>query len=97
MGHAIEEILKRPIITEKSTTQASELKKYTFEIPNWATKDHVKEAMKKFFPASKVRKVNTAKLFGHSKRTQKWVKAPTDRKKAIITIEGEHIEFFPEI
>ncbi len=97
MAHAIEEVLKRPIITEKSTMQASLLKKFTFEIPTWATKDHVREAFIKFFPNSKVVKINVAKIYGHEKRTLRGYKLRPDRKKAIVTIDGDHIEYFPQI
>ncbi len=97
MAHAIEEVLKRPIITEKSTMLASGLKKFTFEIPSWATKDHVREAFIKFFPNSKVKKINVAKIFGHEKRTLKGYKLKPDRKKAIVTVDGDHIEYFPQI
>lgn len=97
MAHAIEEILKRPIITEKSSVQATELKKFSFEIPEWATKNHVREAFAKFFPDHKVTKVNVAKIYGKSRRTKKGIKAPVDSKKAIVTVVGEHIEYFPQV
>lgn len=92
-----EEILLRPIITEKSTTISSELKKYTFEIPRWATKNHVKAAITAAFPKVKVLKINIGKIFGSAKRTKGGIKAPRDRKKAIVTIDGPHIECFPEV
>lgn len=97
MAHAIEEVLKRPVITEKSSIQASTDSKFTFEIPDWATKNHVREAFAKYFPDHKVKKVNVGKIFGKSKRTWKGRTNPTDRKKAIVTVEGDHIEYFPEI
>ncbi len=97
MAHAIEEILKRPIITEKSSIQASTLGKYTFEVPDWATKHHVREAFAKFFPDHKVTKVNIGKIFAAAKRTKKGTTTPVDHKKAIVTVEGGHIEYFPEV
>jgi ribosomal protein L23 len=97
MAHAVEEVLKRPLITEKSCVQASEESKYTFEIPSWATKNHVKEAFAKYFPDHKVRKVNVSKIFGRSRRTAKGRTSPVDGKKAIVTVEGDHIEYFPEV
>ncbi len=97
MAHTIEDILKRPVITEKSSVQATESKKFTFEIPEWATKNHVKEAFAKFFPDHKVLKVNIGKIFGKARRTKKGIKAPVDSKKAIVTVEGEHIEYFPQV
>lgn len=97
MAHAIEEVLKRPLITEKTSVQATELKKFSFEIPVWATKNHIREAFAKFFPDHKVTKVNIGKLFGKSRRTRKGTKAPVDSKKAIVTVEGEHIDYFPQV
>jgi large subunit ribosomal protein L23 len=96
MSNAINEVLLRPIITEKSSIQAK-FGKYTFAIPDWANKDHVKEAFAKFFPKHKVRKVNIAKVFGKSRRTKKGRTTPIDSKKAIVSVEGDHIEYFPEI
>ncbi len=95
MAHSLQEVLEKPIITEKSTSQVSKLQKYTFKIPNWATKNHVKEAFAKFFPNSKVKKVNIGKIYGHKKRTLKGHKLQADGKKAIVSIDGDHIEYFP--
>ncbi|MDA0771863.1 MAG: 50S ribosomal protein L23 [Cyanobacteria bacterium] len=97
MSHALEEVLKKPLITEKSSIAASTLDKYTFEIPKWATKNHVKEAFTKYFPNHKILKVNTGSIFGKAKRSRKGYSNPVDRKKAIITVEGEHIDYFPEV
>lgn len=97
MSHAVEEVLKRPLITEKSCVQASEESKYTFEIPSWATKNHVKEAFAKYFPDHKVLKVNVSKIFGRSRRTPRGRTSPVDGKKAIVTVDGDHIEYFPEV
>lgn len=97
MAHAQEEIFKRPIITEKSTLQASSDKKFAFEVPKWATKDQIKEAFKKCFPNLQLVKVNTCTKFGKSKRSPKGHTTPRDSKKAIITIADGHIEYFPEV
>ncbi len=97
MAHSLEDVLKRPVITEKSSIQASSLNKYTFEIPLWASKDHVREAFAKYFPDHKVTKVNVATITGKSRRSLKGRTKPVDRKKAIVTAEGEHITYFPEI
>jgi large subunit ribosomal protein L23 len=97
MAHAIEEVLKRPLITEKSSVQASSEHKFTFEVPCWATKNHVKEAFAKFFPEHKVFKVNMGKIFGKARRSRKGYTKPIDGKKAIVTAEGPHIDYFPEV
>ncbi len=92
-----EEILLAPIITEKSTMLASEEKKYTFQIPTWANKNHVRAAIESAFPKTKVTKINIGKIFGKTKRTRKGTRLRADRKKAIVTIDGPHIECFPEV
>lgn len=97
MAYTKEKVIKRPIITEKSTTVASEQSKYTFEVADWANKFHVKEAVEALFPNRKVKKVNMCKMYGSSRRTNKGRTSPKDSKKAIVTVEGDHIECFPEI
>ena len=89
-------IIKRPIITEKSTT-LSELQKFTFEVDALANKYQIKEAIEELFPDVKVKKVNIGKIFGRSKRTRTGRTTPKDSKKAIVTIEGDHIKYFPEV
>ena len=91
-----EKIIKRPIITEKSTS-LSELKKFTFEVDAHANKYQIKEALQELFPEIKVVKVNIGKIFGSSKRTKTGRTTPKDSKKAIVTIEGDHIKYFPEV
>lgn len=85
------DIIKRPIITEKSM-EATTLQQYTFEVIKGATKIEIAQAVELAFPGRKVTSVNTvympskAKRVGHSSgRTQ-------SGKKAIVTIEGEPIE-----
>ncbi|NQY79622.1 MAG: 50S ribosomal protein L23 [Candidatus Caenarcaniphilales bacterium] len=89
-------IIKRPIITEKSTS-LSELSKFTFEVDALANKYQIKEALEELFPDIKVKKVNIGKIFGGSKRTRTGRTKPKDSKKAIVTIEGDHIKYFPEV
>ncbi|MDR7569345.1 MAG: 50S ribosomal protein L23, partial [Armatimonadota bacterium] len=51
------EILRRPILTEKSM-RGVELGKYTFEVARDATKPEIREAVERIFGV-KVAKVNT--------------------------------------
>lgn len=97
MGLILENVLKRPIVTEKSTTQASGLKKFTFEIPKEATKNHVKEAFALLFPEMEIIKVNICRIYGGSKRSVKGRTSPKDSKKAIVTVKEGHIDYFPEV
>jgi len=88
------QIIKKPIITEKSTTMASELSQYTFEVAKEATKDTVKVAVEAAFPNVKVTKVNMAKIFRSGRR--RGTRKIKDGKKAIVTTDG-HIDCFPEV
>lgn len=93
----IYEILRRPIITEKSSHQNAKLNQVSFEVADQATKAMIKEAVETIFEV-KVRRVNTMvvpakkKLAGASRRT---VSRRKSYKKAVITLEpGETIEIF---
>jgi large subunit ribosomal protein L23 len=88
-------IIKRPIITEKSM-ELTEHNKYTFEVPMDATKPQIKAAVEKLFEVS-VKKVNICRMFGSSRRSLKGRTKPRDSKKAIVTIDGDHIKYFPEV
>ena len=90
----IEGILKRPLVTEKSTIQKANLNEYLFEVDRHATKLQIKEAVEKIFNV-KVLKVNTLIQHGKYKRvgnsqnlTKKWKKANVRLK------EGQRIEFY---
>lgn len=95
MGKEYKDILLEPIITEKSTA-LSQHGKYSFIVSIDATKFQIKEAFKKVFPDLKVVDVNTVKVRGHWRRTRTGIKGPRDKKKAIITVDGGKIDYFPE-
>ena len=93
----IYDVLRRPVVTEKTNYQISELNQYTFVVSNDATKAMVKEAIETIFDVDVVR-VNMMKT--PAKRT---VRARSRRlsvrkagvKKAIITlVEGDSIPVF---
>lgn len=95
MAKDLSHVLIEPIITEKSTA-LSQHGKYTFKVLKDATKFQIKEAFTKVFPKLKVLDIQTLKIKGHSKRTKKGYKLAIDSKKAIITVEGGTIEYFPQ-
>lgn len=95
--NTIYEVLRRPIITEKTSHQNAKLNQVSFEVADKATKAMIKEAIETIFEV-KVRRVNTLvvpakkKLAGSSRRT---VSRRKSYKKAIITLEpGESIDIF---
>ncbi len=85
------DIIKRPIITEKSMIQTGN-NKYTFEVAKDAKKIEIKQAVELVFPGRKVKKVATVYMPSHAKRVGMTMGRTQSSKKAIVTIEGEPIE-----
>ncbi len=80
-----EEIIVKPIVTEKSNDALQE-GKYTFEVNKKATKVEIAKAVEKLFEV-KVLKVNTMMVRGKKKRVGYHVGKTSDWKKAIVTID----------
>lgn len=89
-----QDIVIRPIITEKSMNGTQE-KKYTFEVDKKATKIDIKNAVEKLFNVS-VSKVNTLHVRGHLRRQGRTQGYTRSWKKAIVTLteSSKTIEFF---
>ena len=80
-----EDIIIKPIITEKSNDSISE-GKYTFKVNKKATKVEIAKAVEKLFEV-KVLKVNTMTVKGKEKRVGVHTGRTSDWKKAIVTID----------
>jgi len=91
------DVLRRPIITEKSSYQSAALNQYAFEVNSKATKRQVKEAVEALFGV-KVEKVNVMVL--PPKRGRRgWGRRMVTRrqmyKKALVTLApGDSIDVF---
>ncbi len=85
-----EEIIIRPIVTEKSNNELQN-GKYTFEVANKATKIQIADAVEALFSV-KVLKVNTISVKGKEKRVGVHVGKTSDWKKAIVTIDTNPTE-----
>lgn len=87
-------IILRPLITEKTTQQKEDNHQYVFEVHRDANKIEIKSAVEQLFKV-RVIKVRTINVLGKVKRLgRKYGKRP-DWKKAIVTLkEGDRIEFF---
>jgi large subunit ribosomal protein L23 len=90
------EILRRPLVTEKSTSMQDGLGKYAFEVDLRANKVQVKSAIETSFGVT-VRDVNIQKVKGKNKRYgTRFTKRPS-WKKAIVTLQaGDKIQVFEE-
>ena len=90
-----QDIIIRPIITEKSMLGAAE-KKYTFEVAKSANKIEIAKACEELFNV-KVAKVNTLNVRGQFRRQGRFNGGYTKSwKKAIVTLaaDSKNIEFF---
>ena len=85
------DVIKRPIITEKSM-MATTLGQYTFEVTMNATKVEIAQAVELAFPGRKVKSVKTVYMPSHEKRMGYKFGRTDSSKKAIVTIEGDPIE-----
>jgi len=85
-----EEIIIRPVITEKSNDAMQE-GKYTFEVNRKATKIEIAKAVEKLFEV-KVLSVNTVSVKGKEKRVGRYTGKTSDWKKAIVTIDTNPTE-----
>ena len=88
------EVVKRPIISEKSTALAEVAGKYVFEVAVAANKHEIRDAVQKLFNV-KVREVRTMTMHGKVKRVGRFEVKRPNWKKALVTLaEGQKIEHF---
>ena len=86
------QIIKRALLTEKSTIGRESANQYNFEVDSKANKIEVKQAIEKIFKV-KVLAVRVLGVHGKVKRVGKAVGKKKDWKKAIVTLApGERIE-----
>ena len=85
------DIIKAPIITEKSSTLAQN-NTYVFSVDVRANKTQIKDAIEKIFNV-KVENVNTINVKPKKKRVGRYVGKTNKVKKAIVKLkEGSSIE-----
>jgi large subunit ribosomal protein L23 len=93
----IYEVLRRPLVTEKSNYQTGDLNQYVFEVSLDATKNTIKDAVETLFDV-KVERVNVLNV--PPKRSRRWrnrrvMVRRSAYKKAIVTLApGNRIEAF---
>jgi large subunit ribosomal protein L23 len=89
-----QKIIRRPLITEKSTRQKEESRQYIFEVQRDANKIEIQSAVERLFKV-KVLQVRNSNVLGKVKRLGRRYGKRPDWKKAIITLkEGDRIDFF---
>lgn len=88
----IYQVIRRPLITEKSTWLREDHNQVIFEVARDASKKDVKQAVEKLFGV-KVSSVNTSILQGKPKRVGRTFSRRSAIKKAYVTLQpGENLE-----
>ena len=94
MNIVIQDVVKRPLVTEKSERNRAEGHQFAFEVHRDATKIQVKQAVEKLFNVH-VLAVRTAVIRGKNKRVGRSIGRRPNWKKAFVTLkEGETIALF---
>jgi large subunit ribosomal protein L23 len=87
------EVVKRPLVTEKSTALQA-VGKYGFEVDADATKDQIKKAVEKGFKVT-VTAVNVMTVRGREKKVGRRKVVASTWKKAVVTLKpGDKIQIF---
>ncbi|UCH22482.1 MAG: 50S ribosomal protein L23 [Deltaproteobacteria bacterium] len=88
------DLIKRPLITEKTNIQKEVSNQLTFEVDRRANRIEIKRAIEQMFKVN-VMSVRTMQVKGKRKRRGRIEGKRRDWKKAIVTLKpGERIEFF---
>ncbi len=87
-------ILRRPMLTEKTTRGIETLNAYVFEVARSANKLQVKKAVEDAFEV-KVVKVNMRNKKGKFKRIGRSAGYGQDRKEAVVTLKaGDKLDIY---
>ena len=91
------EVLRRPLITEKSNFQSGKLNQYAFEVASEANRTQVKDAIEKLFDVKveSVNIINTPAKRGRRARSRRLMVRRAGYKKAIVTLQaGQTLQIF---
>jgi large subunit ribosomal protein L23 len=88
------QILRKPMITEKSSTLKDNNNQVVFEVDPKANKSEISKAVEKLFKVT-VLSVRTQNRSGKRKRLGKHLGRRKSWKKAIVTLrQGDRVDFF---
>lgn len=93
----IYDVLRRPLVTEKSGYQSGKLNQYSFIVADYATRKQVKDAVETIYDVNVVRVniMNTPAKRGRRLRSRRLLVRKPGYKKAIITLaEGQTLQIF---
>ena len=88
------DIIRGPLVTEKTTLQKEMHNQLTFKVDIRANRVEIKDAVEKNFNA-RVKQIRTIQVKGKVKQRGKILGKKKDWKKAIVTLmPGQRIDFF---
>ena len=88
------DIIRGPLVTEKTTLQKEIDNQVTFKVDRNANRVEIKDAVEKNFN-TRVKQVRTIQVKGKVKQRGRIIGKRQDWKKAIVTLmPGQKIEFF---
>jgi large subunit ribosomal protein L23 len=93
----IYDILRRPLITEKSSYQSGKFNQYSFIVAESATRQQVKDAIETLYDVdvASVNIMNTPAKRGRRLRSRRLLVRKPGHKKAIITLAaGQTLQIF---
>lgn len=87
-------VLKKPLVTEKSTFDMEERNRYAFEVDRRATKADIRRAVETVYGV-KVEDVSTQRRKGGARRLRYgWVNEAVTKKAIVRLREGDSIDLF---
>jgi large subunit ribosomal protein L23 len=93
----IYDVIRRPLVTEKSNYQSNKLRQYSFEVTSAATRTLVKDAIETLFDVKveSVNIINTPAKRGRRARSRRLMVRRAGYKKAIVTLQaGQTLQIF---
>jgi large subunit ribosomal protein L23 len=93
----IYDVLRRPLVTEKSNYQSGKLNQFAFEVATEATKTQVKDAVETLFDVKveSVNIINAPAKRGRRARSRRLMVRRPGYKKAVVTLKaGQTLPIF---
>ena len=93
----IYEVLRRPLVTEKSSYQSGKLNQYSFIVTDTATRKQVKDAIEAIYDVNVVRVniINAPAKRGRRLRSRRLLVRKAAYKKAVVTLaQGQTLQIF---
>lgn len=88
------QLIKKPLISEKATSEAEAFNRYSFLVDRLARKPEIKQAIEELYKVRVIR-VNTQIRRGHLKRTrQGYVRTPDWKRAIVILHPDDKIQLF---